>query len=161
MITCHKPKPTPTPKPTPSQNENQYYVETTSIPSTAPANGYTWDANGKITTFNCNFLIFSTINLKGVDGSNVSSNKGETSYGFSATFTELPCDSFGSILAISHYFTKNDSNSKVKLSILCASEPTHTVNLGTGVVTPITTSKYFIKNVGISYHVAAAKKQGC
>lgn len=155
MITC-KPKPTPTPV----QNTDRYYIETISIPTSAPANGYNWNVNGQISTFNCYFWMFSTIDIKGINGAKINPAKGETSYGFSATFAELPSNAQGDIAAVSHYFTKDASNTKVKLAILCAIKPTHTVNLSNGVVTPIDTSKFFIKNVAISYNVSA-KKQGC
>lgn len=156
MITC---KPNPAPKPT--QTENKFYVETSSIPTTAPCNGYTWNATGQHLTPNCYHLFFSAFDIKGVNGSKISTAKGETSYGFSAVFSEIPCDASGNIVMIAHYITKDPTETKFKLSILCSVTPTHTLNLGTGLVTPNATSKFFIKNVAISYNVAGTKKQGC
>ncbi|MBA3111101.1 hypothetical protein CBX57_006850 [Salmonella enterica] len=81
----------------------------------------------------------------------------ETDACYSIEFSELPCDAAGNIL-LDHYeltFFKRPVEPYLgvnycQLMLVCTKEPTHRVNLRTGVLVKNTHDSQYITNIGVS-----------
>ncbi|MCW2254061.1 hypothetical protein M2263_000152 [Providencia alcalifaciens] len=116
--------------------------------------GYGGKSSGKVKNKNGTFLFYGSVFIEGKDGA--IDYKNEIDACWSAKFTELPCDAEGNILMISHFFsadTIEGIGDVMRIMILCAEEPTHRVNLTTGVITDNSTDNTYLKTILLSYVV--------
>lgn len=113
--------------------------------------GYGKWGSGKVIMPNGDFLFYGSVGLSAYIAFN-----NETIIASNMLFTEMPCDSQGNILLKSHWLQHQTNDTwpdpeGLVCFLHCTSEPTHRVNLQTGVITDNNSDNDYIRNMSFYF----------
>lgn len=122
--------------------------------------GYGKDNAGKISYEDGRFAIYTTVKLEGSDGEPLNTRY-ESDACYSLIFAELPCDHKGNVLLEHYEFTTYQSQSPsylgvnfVQINLFFSKEPTHRVDLRSGLLKNNAEDNQYIMKMGLSYIIA-------